>query len=195
MQGELPMRYRVVMTLTVLATLACTDGSASQNPSIRSPTPRSTDGVVRAETFAMGLENPWGLAFLPDGRMLVTEKAGRLRIVEKDGKLSDPLGGVPAVASQGQGGLLDVALDPKFADNRLVYLSFSEPGDGGTAGTSVLRGRLGETALEEVKVIYAQHPKLAGGGHFGSRLVFGGDGTLFVTQGDRQGYRDSAQSL
>jgi glucose/arabinose dehydrogenase len=127
--------------------------------------------------------------------MLVTEKPGRLRIIGKDGTLSEPLGGVPKVASWGQGGLLDVALDPKFAENRLVYLSFSEPGEGGTSGTSVLRARLGETALEGGKVIYAQHPKLEGGGHFGSRLVFGRDGTLFVTQGDRQGYRDSAQSL
>src|SRR5687768_13247855 len=159
------MRHPAVILLALAGVLACTQGSASQNPSIRSPTPRSTDGVVVAETFATGLENPWGLAFLPDGRMLVTEKAGRLRIVGKDGRLSEPLGGIPKVASWGQGGLLDVALDPKFAENRLVYLSFSEPGDGNTAGTSVLRGRLGETALEEVKVIYAQHPKLAGGGH------------------------------
>ncbi len=189
------MRNRATLILFVVAAFACAQGSASQSPSIRSPTPSSTPGVVRAETFATGLVNPWGLAFLPDGRMLVTEKAGRLRIVGKDGALSDPLGGVPGVASSGQGGLLDVALDPKFAENRLVYLSFSEPGDGGAAGTSVVRGRLGETALEDVKVIYAQQPKLRGGGHFGSRLVFGRDGTLFVTQGDRQSYRDSAQSL
>src|SRR5687768_8647132 len=114
MQGEKPMQHRVVTILPLLAALACSAGSASQNPSIRSPTPGSTDGVVRAETFATGLENPWALEFLPDGRMLVTEKAGRLRIVGKDGKVSEPLGGVPTVASAGQGGLLDVALDPKF---------------------------------------------------------------------------------
>ena len=189
------MRYPAVMTLSLLAALACAPGAASQNPSIRSPTPGSTRGVVRAETFASGLETPWALAFLPDGRLLVTEKAGRLRIVGKDGALSAPLSGVPTVASWGQGGLLDVALDPKFGENRLIYLSFSEPGPGGTAGTSVARARLGETGLEDVRVIYAQQPKLSGGGHFGSRLVFANDGTLFVTQGDRQGYRDSAQSL
>ena len=189
------MQPRVIVILPLLAVFACRQGSASQNPSIRSPTPGSTSGVVRGETFASGLANPWALEFLPDGRMLVTEKAGRLRIVGKDGRVSEPLAGVPTVASGGQGGLLDIALDPKFAENRIVYLSFSEPGDGGTAGTSVMRGRLAETALEEVKVIYAQQPKLRGGGHFGSRLVFGRDGTLFVTQGDRQGYRDSAQSL
>ena len=189
------MRYRALMILSLLAVLACAPGSAAQNPSIRSPTPASTDGVVRAETFATGLENPWALAFLPDRRILVTEKAGRLRIVGTDGKLSEPLAGVPTVDARGQGGLLDVALDPRFAENRLVYLSFSEPGEDGTAGTAVARGRLGDTGLEAVQVIYSQKPKLRGGGHFGSRLVFGRDGTLFVTQGDRQAYRDSAQSL
>ena len=189
------MRHCAVMVLSLLWVSACAQGSASQNPSIRSPTPGSIDGVVRAETFASGLENPWALAFLPDGRILVTEKAGRLRIVGKDGKVSEPLAGVPTVDARGQGGLLDVAIDPRFAENRLVYLSFSEPGDDGTAGTAVARGRLGDAGLEEVRVIYSQRPKLSGGGHYGSRLVFGRDGLLFVTQGDRQRYRDSAQAL
>ena len=92
--------------------------------------------------MASGLEHPWGLAFLPDGRILVTERPGRLRVVERDGRLSQPLTGVPQVAAQGQGGLLDVAIDPQFNENRLVYLSFSEPGDGGVSGTAVARGRL-----------------------------------------------------
>ena len=165
----------------------------SQAP--RSPTPASLDGVVRVDTVVRGLVNPWSLAFLPDGRILVTERPGRLRIVATNGALSEPLSGVPAVHAQGQGGLLDIALDPKFAENRLVYLSFAEPGEGGTAGTAVARGRLGESGLENVQVIYRQRPKLSGNGHFGSRLVFGRDGTLFITQGDRQAYRDSAQSL
>jgi glucose/arabinose dehydrogenase len=99
------------------------------------------------------------------------------------------------VAASGQGGLLDVAVDPQFAQNRTIYLSFSEPGSGGTAGTSVARARLGDAGLEDVRVIYQQRPKLSGAGHFGSRLVFGRDGTLFVTQGDRMGYRDLAQEL
>ena len=86
-------------------------------------------GTIKVQTFANGLEQPWGLAFLPDGRMLVTEKAGRLRIVDKDGKLSEPLKGVPKVFAEGQGGLLDVALDPKFGENSLVYLSYAEPGE------------------------------------------------------------------
>jgi aldose sugar dehydrogenase len=173
--------------------LACPVAPAlSQAP--RSPTPASTDGMVRVDTVARGLVNPWALAFLPDGRILVTERPGRLRIVAVNGTLSEPLTGVPEVHARGQGGLLDVALDPRFAENRLVYLSYAEAGEGG-AGTAVARGRLGDAGLENVQVIFRQRPKLAGNGHFGSRLVFGRDGTLFITTGDRQAYRDSAQSL
>jgi glucose/arabinose dehydrogenase len=166
--------------------------AAAQAP--RSPTPASTGGV-RAETVARGLEHPWGLAFLPDGRMLVTERPGRLRTVDRDGRVSEPLAGVPEVAARGQGGLLDVAIDPRFAENRLVYLSYSEPGADGTAGTAVARGRLGDGRLEGVRVVYQQQPKVQGANHFGSRLVFGRDGTLFVTQGDRFAHRDRAQDL
>jgi glucose/arabinose dehydrogenase len=161
----------------------------------RSPTPTPVKAAVRVETFARGLEHPWALAFLPDGRMLVTERPGRLRIVGRDGRVSEPLAGVPQVLARGQGGLLDVALDPRFADNRLVYLSYAEPGAGGTAGTAVARGRLGEGRLEDVRVIYQQQPKVRGAAHFGSRVVFARDGTLFVTQGDRFASRDGAQDL
>jgi glucose/arabinose dehydrogenase len=161
----------------------------------RSPTPAPTNGVVRAEPVAQGLEHPWSLAHLPDGRMLVTERPGRLRLVDRDGRVSEPLGGVPQVAARGQGGLLDVAPDPRFAENRVVYLSYSEPGASGTAGTAVARGRLGEGRLEDVRVIYRQQPKVQGPSHFGSRLVFARDGTLFVTQGDRFTQRDGAQDL
>jgi glucose/arabinose dehydrogenase len=159
----------------------------------RSPTP--VPGVVRVETIARGLEHPWALAFLPDGRLLVTERPGRLRLVDQDGRLSAPLAGVPPVRARGQGGLLDVALDPRFADTRLVYLSYAEPGKGRTAGTAVARGRLGDGRLEDVQVIYRQQPKVRGTRHFGSRLVFARDGTLFVTQGERFDYRDQAQDL
>ncbi|MGH7578826.1 MAG: PQQ-dependent sugar dehydrogenase, partial [Gemmatimonadales bacterium] len=172
----------------------CQTQSPANGPSQRSPTPESIAGRVGAETVAKGLEHPWALAFLPDGRILVTERPGRLRIVGKDGKLSSPLGGVPKVQAAGQGGLLDVAVDPKFEENRLVYLSYAEPGEGG-AGTAVARGRLGEGRLEGVQVIYRQQPKVEGNGHFGSRLVFARDGKLFITQGDRQGYREQAQDL
>jgi glucose/arabinose dehydrogenase len=161
----------------------------------RSPTPASMNGAVRVETVAKGLERPWALAFLPDGRILVTERPGRLRIVERDGRISKPFDNVPQVLARGQGGLLDVALDPRFAENRLIYLSYAEPGEGNTAGTAVARGRLAEGKLENVQVIYRQQPKVEGSGHFGSRLVFGRDGTLLVTQGDRIGYREQAQDV
>jgi aldose sugar dehydrogenase len=145
---------------------------------------QSQAGSIAVVTVAEGLEQPWGLAFLPDGRMLVTEKEGRLRLVAPDGSLSEPLGGVPEVYDSGQGGLLDVALDPDFATNQLVYLSFSEPGGEG-GGTAVARGKLGADRLENVEVIWRQQPKLDSGQHFGSRLVFLKDGTLIVTLGDR----------
>src|SRR5688500_5158374 len=168
------MRHVAAGLLIVPLVLACAPASVpAQGAATRSPTPESTPGVVRAETYASGLVNPWGLAFLPDRRLLVTEKPGRLRIVARDGSLSEPLEGVPAVFARGQGGLLDVAIDPRFAENQLVYLSFAEPGDEGTAGTAVARGRLGARGLENVQVIYRQRPKMRGGGHYGSRIVFG----------------------
>jgi aldose sugar dehydrogenase len=159
----------------------------------RSPTPAPLKLAARVVDVARGLERPWGLAFLPDGRLLVTERPGRLRIVTGGG-LSAPLAGVPAVFARGQGGLLDVALSPSFAQDRLVYLSFAEPGEGG-AGTAVARGRLGPGGLEGTQVIWRQQPKVEGPNHWGSRLVFRPDGTLFVTLGERFAYRERAQDL
>jgi aldose sugar dehydrogenase len=156
-----------------------------------------TDKVeVIVETVARNLENPWGLAFLPDNRMLVTERPGRLRITDANGNLSEPLQGVPRVAARGQGGLLDVAIDPNFAQNRLVYLSFAEDRGEGRAGTSVARGRLNAdgTALEAVQIIFRQEPAHTGPNHWGSRLVFDRDGNLFVTLGDRFDLRAQAQN-
>jgi glucose/arabinose dehydrogenase len=150
-------------------------------------------GAVKVETVAKGLDHPWGLAFLPDGEMLVTEKPGTLRRVSKDGAVSKPLSGVPEVVAMGQGGLLDVAIDPNFSSNRLVYIAYSEPGKGG-ASTAVARGKLGESGLDDVEVIFRQEPKVEGGNHFGSRLAFAPDGTLFVTLGERFQF-DPAQDL
>jgi aldose sugar dehydrogenase len=150
-------------------------------------------GAVKVETIAKGLDHPWGLAFLPDGEMLVTEKPGTLRRVSKDGAVSKPLSGVPEVVAMGQGGLLDVAIDPNFSSNRLVYIAYSEPGKGG-ASTAVARGKLGESGLDDVEVIFRQEPKVEGGNHFGSRLAFAPDGTLFVTLGERFQF-DPAQDL
>jgi aldose sugar dehydrogenase len=153
--------------------------------------------ALKPVTIASGLRNPWSLAFLPDGRMLVTEKAGTMRIVGADGRVGAPLQGVPKVESGGQGGLLDVVLDPKFADNAFVYWSFSEADPGGGSGnsTAVACGRLDNDALRDVRVIFRQAPKFASRAHFGSRLVFARDGRLFVTLGDRLLRRDDAQLL
>jgi glucose/arabinose dehydrogenase len=159
---------------------------------------KTEEESFRVVTVTERLEHPWGLAFLPDGRMLVTERAGRLRIVGRDGKLApQPVGGLPKIEEYGQGGLLDVALHPRFAENGLVYLSFADRGDGGY-GTAVLRGRLAgpieNARLENVEVIYRQMPKSRGGRHFGSRLVFDRAGFLYITQGDR-GEQERAQKL
>jgi len=152
---------------------------------------------IQVSTVVDGLSHPWGIAFLPDGSMLVTEREGNLRHV-KDDALSEPLSGVPEVDARGQGGLLDVTLDPDFEENRLVYLSFAEAGEGGN-GTAVARGKLSDdnTALEEVEVIFRQQPKADSELHFGSRLVFDPDGYLFVTLGERshEQFRGQAQEL
>ena len=190
-----------LLALGALAACRSSTSSADQQPALgaaqRSPTPSPVDGVVRAQTVARGLSHPWALAFLPDGRMLVTERPGRLRVVTAAGAVSAPVTGVPEVFASGQGGLLDVALDPAFDENRLVYLSYAEPGADGTAGTAVARGRLrgDAAALEGVQVVYRQQPKVSGGNHFGSRLVFGRDGLLYVTQGERYSERERAQDL
>lgn len=167
-------------------------------PTVQAQTPQrlKTDaGDILVETVARGLNHPWGAAFLPDGRILVTERAGRLRIVGTDGQVSAAIDGVPRVQAQGQGGLLDVALDPEFPQNRLVYLSYAEPRDGGAA-TAAARARLNEagTALENLTVIFRQQPAVSGGNHFGSRLAFTPDGKLFVSTGDRFKF-DPAQDL
>lgn len=152
-------------------------------------------GPLVVETVARGLENPWGLAFLPDGRMLVTEKPGRMRIVTRGGEISKPIGNVPRVAARGQGGLLDVALSPGFARDRTIFFSYSEPGEGGEAGTALARARLdGDSELSDVRVIFRQTPKVDGGQHFGSRIVFARDGAIFLALGDR-GKFDPAQDL
>lgn len=181
-----PIGVAAVLTVAVLPAFA------QEAP--RSPMPKNSPLPARQIDVARGLEHPWGLVFLPDGRMLVTERPGRLRLVARDGELSAPLSGVPKVRAGDQGGLLDVALSPAFAQDRLVYLSFSEPGEGG-AGTAVARGRLGERGLEDTQVIWRQQPKVGGGKHWGSRLVFRPDGTLFVTLGDRFLYSEYAQNL
>jgi glucose/arabinose dehydrogenase len=148
----------------------------------------------KAVPVARGLVNPWALAFLPDGRMLVTEKPGRLRPIGPDGRPGEPIQGLPAVTSSGQCGLLDVVADPQFADNRLLYWSYAEAGDGGN-GTSVARGRLEGQRLVDVQVIFRQAPKVSSSLHCGSRIVVARDGRLFVGLGDRFSRKEDAQTL
>ena len=158
---------------------------------------RSEQGTLQVSQLVAGLEHPWSMAFLPERQgLLVTERPGRLRLVDLQGGLSEPIGGVPAVYARGQGGLLDVALSPEFAQDRLVYLTYAEAGDGEYAGTAVGRARLSldKRTLEGFEVIFRQLPKLSSGAHFGSRLVFDRDGYLFVALGENN-QRSSAQDL
>lgn len=150
---------------------------------------------LQVVALATNLDFPWGLAFLPDGGMLVTERRGQLRMIDAQSRLGAPIKGVPEVAARGQGGLLDVALSPAFEKDRLVYLSYAEAGDG-KMGTAVGRGRLSKNfeALENFEVIFRQMPKLSTGKHFGSRLVFDREGYLFVSLGENN-ERATAQDL
>lgn len=157
---------------------------------------QSETGPLRVTEVAHGLDTPWALAFLPDGRLLVTERPGRMRLVARDGSLSAPIAGVPPVHARGQGGLLDVALSPDFGTDRTIVFSFAEPTAGG-ARTAVARARLDleRLRLEDVKVIFAQNEDPSGSHHWGSRLVFDRAGNLFVTLGDRFHSRDRVQAL
>jgi aldose sugar dehydrogenase len=150
----------------------------------------------RGETVVTGLEHPWALAFLPDGRFLVTERPGRMRIVNPQGRLSQPLAGVPAVVARSQGGLLDVVLDSGFASNRTLFFCYSEPGQGGNS-TALARARLAsdDSRLEDVRVIFSGKPKVSSNMHFGCRIVEARDGTLFLTLGERFSRKDDAQTL
>jgi len=190
MASNIVRRRRVVAGLAAAVLLSACGGDEGprRDPLPVGPTPPAGGGAApRAVTITSGLVNPWGLAFLPDGRMLVTEPPGRMRIVSADGTtLSAPLAGVPAVHAVGQGGLLDVAIDPDFATTPWVYFSYAEDGVASASGTAVARGRLNGTTLDNVTVIFRQLPKIIGSDiHYGSRLVFAGDGTLFVTLGER----------
>ncbi|WP_311221540.1 MULTISPECIES: PQQ-dependent sugar dehydrogenase [unclassified Acidovorax] len=160
--------------------------------------PAAARTAASTDIVATGLANPWGLAFLPGGRFLVTERAGRLRVVEADGRLNAPLGGLPAIAAGGQGGLLDVATDAAFQTNRRIFFCFSEPAaDGSGANSTALASATlaeGATALQNVKVIFSQQPKVRSTAHFGCRIVQDAKGDLFLTLGDRFQRKDDAQT-
>lgn len=150
---------------------------------------------INYKIMASSLEHPWSLAILPNGKFLVTERAGRLRIVDQQGKIFPPIDGVPIVFNEGQGGLLDVTLDPNFNENKIIYFSYAEP-EGEKAGTAVAKAVLDGNQLKELKVIFQQYPKVAGPNHFGSRLIFSKDQkTLFITLGERFSQREKAQNI
>ena len=148
----------------------------------------------KAVTVAGGLVHPWAMAFLPDGRMLVTERPGRLRIVGTDGRVGPPLSGLPPIDAGGQCGLLDVALDPRFAENARVWFTFAEPGEGGNS-TALAMGRLAEAGLVDVRTVFRQSPKVRSTLHCGSRIVFDREGRILVGLGDRFSRKDDAQTL
>lgn len=151
-------------------------------------------GGVDVVMVAEGLDHPWGMTFLPDGRMLVTERPGTLRIVSPDGTVSEPVAGTPEVRAVRQGGLLDVALDPDFETNGYVYLTYSKPGRDGTAATALGRGVMQDERLTDWEDLFVQQPYIDSGFHFGSRIAFSPDGYLFLSTGDR-GSRGLAQDL
>jgi len=193
------------LTGLLVAAAACAQTAGSPWPGVDPRPPNAPDqkpataGQTRAAEkklgvafkvvpVADGFQNPWSLAFLPDGRMLVTERPGRLRVVGADGRKSEPVAGLPAVDARGQGGLLDVVLDPNFAANKRIYWSYAEPREGGVNNTAVARGTFVDgpaPRVDDVQVIFHQTPSLDSSYHFGSRLVWGRDGTLFITMGDR----------
>ena len=153
----------------------------------------------RVEVVADGLQNPWGLAFIDGGRMLVTERPGRLRVVQANGQIGPPVAGLPRIDAGGQGGLLDVITDSDFASNRTVYFCYSEPAAAGASGnsTALASARLSVdgSRLEGLKVLFSQRPKVVSRAHFGCRIVERGDGTLFLALGDRYSRMDDAQTL
>lgn len=194
-------RRAIVLAVILLAAIGFVSGrfTRADVPAAITNAPQpAVKAAFKVEVVATGLAYPWALQFLPDGRMLVTERGGRMRVIDRQGVVSPPIEGLPASVAINQGGLLDVALDPKFADTRLIYFTFAEPRGSDANGTSVARARLeldaGAARLVDLKIIFRQEPASTGGLHFGSRLAFADDGTLFVTLGERN-QRDAAQDL
>lgn len=194
-----PASWRKSMTAGIAGGIAAAMLLALAAPAAAQEVTRSEQADFRVVTLARGLDHPWGLAFLPangpgDGGMLITERSGSLRLF-KDGALqADPIAGVPQVAARGQGGLLDIALHPDFADNGLVYLSYAGAA-GNQAGTEVARARFDGSALSDLEVIFRAEPKTPGAAHYGGRLAFGPDGKLYLGLGDRRNYMQEAQKV
>ena len=185
---KIPMT--LVLPIALLSIALCTSALAQD----RSAVINSEKHSFRLVTLLPGLENPWSVAFLPDGRMLVSERAGRLRLVGQDFRLDPkPIAGLPDVVSQGQGGLFDVVLHPEYAQNGWIYWAYNAPGAGGW-GTALARGKLQGSRMTEVQVLFSMQPKTRSSQHFGGRIVFDKAGMLYLTLGDR-GDKDRAQKL
>ena len=187
-------RWCVAALALALVTAGCAGqaGGAKSPPAALDEVFETADYRIRVVTLAEGLANPWSLAFLPSGDMLVTEKPGRLRLIKDDVLQPDPVQGVPEVAARRQGGLMDVVLHPQFAENSWVYLTYSKPGEGDNATTALARGRFDGTRLTDVEDLFIANAWAETGGHYGSRLAFTPDGKLFMSIGERQ-QRDRAQ--
>ncbi|MEY3516534.1 MAG: hypothetical protein RIS67_751 [Pseudomonadota bacterium] len=190
------MAYRALRWCGLGLAVLCVPGLAAAQ---KTQLLKSIDYTLQLSERNSGLKSPWGMAFLPDGRLLVTQKSGSIAVLSADGRrIEQTITGLPRVASQGQGGLLDVAIDPEFAKTPWLYWSYAEPGEGGLSGTAVARAKLINGRLQSTGIIYRQIPKVEGAGHFGSRLVFGRDKSLFITLGDRQKFtpaQDMKQSI
>ncbi|HYI31032.1 MAG TPA: PQQ-dependent sugar dehydrogenase [Bradyrhizobium sp.] len=182
----------LTVAIVLTATFLIVTSTRGENTSFA-----SSAGQLEVQTMASGLAHPWSLAFLPDGRMLVTERPGRMRIVTLEGQISPPLKGVPEVMASGQGGLLDVVTDKAYAQNKTIYFCYAERSGSGGGRTAVARAKLndGLGKLDDVKVIFRQEGPLSSGNHYGCRIAQAGDGNLFITLGDHFSYRDEAQNL
>ncbi|WP_324719342.1 PQQ-dependent sugar dehydrogenase [Salinimicrobium sp. HB62] len=175
---ELPIQRKIFISIFIMLLFSLT--ALAQKPTVKTDA-----GAIKIDVIKEGLDHPWGMAFLPDGRLLVTERAGTLRILDKNNNLSAPLSGTPEVFAQGQGGMLDVVLHPDFDQNKYVYLSFAEPGPNGTASTALGRGKLEGNSLREFEVIFRMEPKVEGPNHFGGRIIFTPENDIFLTLAER----------
>ena len=184
------MKIFIYLLITLIPISGCTQKGANAP---RSDTALPTQTRINIETKATGLEYPWGIAFLPDGTVLVTEKAGRLRLLT-DGKLSAPISGVPQVLYKGQAGLFDVALHPDFASNQFIYLSFAKGTEKDNA-TTLIRAKFDGKTLNEVTQIFETNPHKNGTNHFGARILFLPDKTLLLSLGEGFNYKEEAQNL
>lgn len=187
-------KIRHILLASTLLSLAVPAYAQTPTPAVPVNIIKSEKAQFTIQTITNKLENPWALAVLPEGRLLVTERPGRMRIVSTQGQLSAPLANLPRVFNDGQGGLLDVILDPDFASNKTIYFSYAEA-EGKKAGTTVAKAELTETSLQNVQIIFRQQPRVEGGNHFGSRLAIAPDGKLFIGLGVRFNYAEKAQTL